>query len=313
MQIKDLSIDDLKDFNNEILLNLLIGPALEYKTKALACNESFVACVYGATITPMQRRIRALLELSYYNPNLKDIILSGGLGWLGVSSSNKTKEELHDIYKSATSSDKIMKRTDNILNAMPYLINNIAKLLKVENNPNKEIIVRQYIINKLCESDLMKYELTNKSIITNNIILESKSNNTLENAKYSLLEFKKIQESSNIKTFVIINEYPYLHRAILTTQKVARDLNIDVNILGYPASYNNDFDLFYSSFDELRYNSVNGLIPNLSKEILYSDCDDFNIDPYLSKYYSIKDNIKINVNDSNTIFDNYKRVKTRLK
>lgn len=327
MTSKELSIQSINNFSDQELYNLLFGPAEELKQATLACDEEFVVAVYGATIIPMQRRIDALLKLNK-SKNINNIILSGGIGWLGIDSTKNTLAELKAKFNDQKYFSMLNRRTKMILEALPDFKNKIlfdlfgvdfdglsheevtsiilssmyensnlndyimyeynkcnSKSFNVWLNENIDHLIQQYLITFVCESEVMQFDLLSKFEGKSNIILESASFNTLDNAKNTLIEFKKIQEKRNIKTLVIINEWPYLHRAVLTTKKIAKDLNIDVNILGYPASYSENIEWYYSTMDEFRNNKIRGTIENLKKEVIYNDCEPFEVDRYLKEDY----------------------------
>lgn len=177
----------------------------------------------------------------------------------------------------------------------PIFCNYAESLYKKENKDSNlsfsdwmdeyfSIMLSNYILNKITESEIMQI-LWNRNLEAQNIdtILESNSSDTRDNARYSINKFlERKKENPKLDTLIVINEWPYLQRAVLTTKKIAKDMGVDINVVGYPACFDKDKEWYYSSYDSFLDNPVSGVITNLSKQINYKDSPNFNIDRFLS-------------------------------
>lgn len=123
---------------------------------------------------------------------------------------------------------------------------------KEEQNENsfdiwlKEYIENEYIknaiIHELTEVEAMQLEWNqykSKNYSTkSNVVEDRQSANTNENAVHTIEEFIKLRKNHpEIKDLIVISDWQYLMRQLLTTKKAAHEMGMnDINIIGYPAS-----------------------------------------------------------------------------
>lgn len=142
--------------------------------------------------------------------------------------------------------------------------------------------VRTYILHYYTEADLMEMiweEVYGGKERTQKILLEKKSNDTSENAVECVKLFEKEREKNpKLNTITLVNEWPYLLRAVLTTQKKAQEAGVDIEIDGYPADFCEGVGVQYMDIEEYRKN----LRTNLKKSIEYQDVGDMDITEYFN-------------------------------
>lgn len=142
----------------------------------------------------------------------------------------------------------------------------------------KKNFVRQFILNKCSEADFMQIiwdKVYNKQgNIESKTVMDNSSVVTCENGENCL---KILDEYPQIKNLIIINEWPYLLRAVLTTKKVAERLGSKVNIMGLPANVREGLGFKYKDIEDYR----NGLITQIRKMVTYPDVGDMDITQYL--------------------------------
>ncbi len=147
----------------------------------------------------------------------------------------------------------------------------------VESGKIGEYEVNQYVVNKLSEADIMEM-YWNGSVsdeIKDKVVVEydKESNNTGENAKNSVAIMMKHMD---IDTIAVVSEWPYLLRAMLTTEKQASKINAKVAAI--PA------EKFYLT--EIRLMEL--LRAEAKKIIAYNDVGNADI----SKYIEMKEPVK---------------------
>lgn len=142
--------------------------------------------------------------------------------------------------------------------------------------------VRTYILHYYTEADLMEMiweEVYGGKERTQKILLEKKSNDTSENAVECVKLFEKEREKNpKLNTITLVNEWPYLLRAVLTTQKKAQEAGVDIEIDGYPADFCKGVGVQYMDIEE--YRKI--LRTNLKKSIEYQDVGDMDITEYFN-------------------------------
>ena len=142
--------------------------------------------------------------------------------------------------------------------------------------------VRTYILHYYTEADLMEMiweEVYGGKERTQKILLEKKSNDTSENAVECVKLFEKEREKNpKLNTITLVNEWPYLLRAVLTTQKKAQEAGVDIEIDGYPADFCEGVGVQYMDIEE--YRKI--LRTNLKKSIEYQDVGDMDITEYFN-------------------------------
>lgn len=104
----------------------------------------------------------------------------------------------------------------------------------VEHEYIKDTIIHGLTEVEAIQLDWNQYE--SKKTIPD-VIEDRKATNTNENAVNTIEEFLKLREKNpEIKDLIVISDWQYLLRQMLTTRKAARDKGIDdINIIGYPA------------------------------------------------------------------------------
>lgn len=169
----------------------------------------------------------------------------------------------------------------------------------------KNIFVRQFILNRCTESDFMQIiwdKVYNKDgKIKSKTIREGKSFVTCENAENCLQILQKYPDISNL---IVINEWPYLLRAILTTKKVADRLGSIVRIMGLPADRSEDIGFEFKDMDDYR----NLLITQIIKMATYQDVGDMDITSYLNMSNRCEDGPSIKIGDRL-----YEPIKSKVK
>lgn len=142
--------------------------------------------------------------------------------------------------------------------------------------------VRTYILHYYTEADLMEMiweEVYGGKERTQKILLEKKSNDTSENAVECVKLFEKEREKNpKLNTITLVNEWPYLLRAVLTTKKKAQEAGVDIEIDGYPADFCEGVGVQYMDIEE--YRKI--LRTNLKKSIEYQDVGDMDITEYFN-------------------------------
>lgn len=158
----------------------------------------------------------------------------------------------------------------------------------------KDIFIRQFILNRCTESDFMQIiwdKVYNKNgAIKSKTIQEGKSFVTCENAENCL---QIIQQYPDIRNLIVINEWPYLLRAILTTKKVADRLGSNIRIMGLPANKSADIGFEFSDLSDYR----NVLITQIRKMVTYQDVGDMDITQYLNMPNVCEDGPSIKIGD----------------
>ena len=158
----------------------------------------------------------------------------------------------------------------------------------------KDIFIRQFILNRCTESDFMQIiwdKVYNKNgAIKSKTIQEGKSFVTCENAENCL---QIIQQYPDIRNLIVINEWPYLLRAILTTKKVADRLGSNIRIMGLPANKSADIGFEFSDLSDYR----NVLITQIRKMVTYQDVGDMDITQYLNMTDICEDGPSIKIGD----------------
>ena len=143
----------------------------------------------------------------------------------------------------------------------------------------KENFIRQFILNRCTEADFMQIiwdKVYNKDgNIKSKAIREEKSFVTCENAENCL---QILQNYPDIKNLIVINEWPYVLRAVLTTKKVADRLGSNIHIMGLPADKSQDLGFEFKDMDDYR----NLLITQIRKMVTYPDVGDMDITEYLN-------------------------------
>ena len=143
----------------------------------------------------------------------------------------------------------------------------------------KENFIRQFILNRCTEADFMQIiwdKVYNKDgNIKSKAIREEKSFVTCENAENCL---QILQNYSDIKNLIVINEWPYVLRAVLTTKKVADRLGSNIHIMGLPADKSQDLGFEFKDMNDYR----NLLITQIRKMVTYPDVGDMEIGKYLN-------------------------------
>ncbi len=143
----------------------------------------------------------------------------------------------------------------------------------------KESFIRQFVLNRCTEADFMQIiwnKVYNKDgNIKSNTVREGKSFVTCENAENCL---QILQDYPDIKNLIVINEWPYLLRAVLTTQKVADRLGSNIHIMGLPADRSENLGFEFRDIEDYR----NLLITQIRKMVTYPDVGDMDITEYLN-------------------------------
>lgn len=138
----------------------------------------------------------------------------------------------------------------------------------------------ELVMRKVTEVDLMEIKLGNlaKEELFSKIIEDKKATNSAENAVNTVEEFSKLKEKNPaLKKLIVISEWQYLLRQVLTTQKAANDKGLnDIEIIGYPADmdYHNEIALRVDTID--KFNSI--MKNDLKKIATYHDVADYTID-----------------------------------
>ena len=158
----------------------------------------------------------------------------------------------------------------------------------------KDIIIRQFILNRCTESDFMQiiwdkvYNKDGKN--KSKTIREGKSFVTCENAENCI---QILQEYPDINNLIVINEWPYLLRAVLTTKKVADRLGSNISIMGIPADKSDEIGFEFKDMNDYR----NVLITQIKKMVEYQDVGDMDITQYLNMTDICEDGPSIKIGD----------------
>lgn len=158
----------------------------------------------------------------------------------------------------------------------------------------KDIFIRQFILNRCTESDFMQiiwdkvYNKDGKN--KSKTIREGKSFVTCENAENCI---QILQEYPDINNLIVINEWPYLLRAVLTTKKVADRLGSNISIMGIPADKSDEIGFEFKDMNDYR----NVLIAQIKKMVEYQDVGDMDITQYLNMTDICEDGPSIKIGD----------------
>ena len=158
----------------------------------------------------------------------------------------------------------------------------------------KDIFIRQFILNRCTESDFMQiiwdkvYNKDGKN--KSKTIREGKSFVTCENAENCI---QILQEYPDINNLIVINEWPYLLRAVLTTKKVADRLGSNISIMGIPADKSDEIGFEFKDMNDYR----NVLITQINKMVEYQDVGDMDITQYLNMTDICEDGPSIKIGD----------------
>ena len=135
------------------------------------------------------------------------------------------------------------------------------------------------VLRNITEVDLMKIKLNHLSEeqVCSKIIEDKKATNSAENAINTVKEFIKLkQKNPELKQLIVISEWQYLLRQVLTTQKAAKDLGLDdIEIIGYPADidYQNNIGMKFKDLNSCR----NAFQLDLKKIATYEDVSDYSL------------------------------------
>ena len=138
----------------------------------------------------------------------------------------------------------------------------------------------ELVLRNITEVDLMKIKLNHLSEeqVCSNIVEDKKATNSAENAINTVKEFIKLKEKNpELKQLIVLSEWQYLLRQVLTTQKAAKDLGLDnIEIIGYPANidYQNNIDMKFNDLKSYR----NAFKLDLKKIATYADVADYSLE-----------------------------------
>lgn len=149
--------------------------------------------------------------------------------------------------------------------------------------------IENIIIHSITEVDLMKIELQKISNQKESpiIIEDRKATNSLENAENTVEAFEELRKNNpDLKKLIVVSDWQYLLRQVLTTQKVAQDRGLDdIEITGYPADSRDvkhkgkNVALKFEDIEEYKKTMKTDLI----KIVLYDNVGDCNITAYVEK------------------------------
>ena len=127
-----------------------------------------------------------------------------------ILNQSSEKQKYYDIYKKEKKETEA-NETDFSEKWLPeYLDNNHFKKLA---------------LHSLTEVDIMK--IASKNLNLQKIIEDREATNSKENAVNTVIEFLKLKlENPNLKNIIVVSEWQYLLRQVLTTQKVVKDISI---------------------------------------------------------------------------------------
>lgn len=150
----------------------------------------------------------------------------------------------------------------------------------------RDIFAKQYILNQLTEADIMNVvwnEVYNGEKKGIRVALDRTSNDTSENAR-NCLQILQQAKNRNIKTLAIVNEWPYLLRAVLTTKKLIEENGLNIKLIGIAADRCKNIGIEYEDMEEYRSKSNTGLRAQIIKMTEYQDVADSDV----TKYYKMK-------------------------
>lgn len=137
----------------------------------------------------------------------------------------------------------------------------------------------ELVLRTITEVDLMQIKLghLSENQVCSKIIKDKKATNSAENAQNTIKEFIKLKEKNpELKQLIVISEWQYLLRQVLTTQKAAKDLGLDnIEIIGYPADidYQKGIGLKFKDLKSYR----NTFKLDLKKIATYEDVSDYSL------------------------------------
>lgn len=369
INIKNLSKEDIEKLTDVQLYNILFGPLIDMKKEIEQdgkYKDNSVVAVYGATIVPIKRRVRALNQLSEFVDLDNGVIFSGGSSWDSVNPKRfKNIEEIKEYWKSPKYTKWISAKVASIIKNLPEIkeiienkmeedyisnmesnmhdnydtesinnfkeeyrknINDIYTLLinnlKTNENMKKlyeqeetaqtyeewlynwveNYVISQYILNNMTEADFMEIDWISNykgNLKSSNIIKDGKSNDTSENARNTIEEFVKLKsQNPKLNKLIVVTEWPYLLRQVLTTKKMAEKMGYDnIDIVGYPADVDEGIGLNYKDISDYRKGIVSGLEANIYKIVSYDDVKDLDITDYYYKSSIIENGPTVFIDD----------------
>ena len=163
------------------------------------------------------------------------------------------------------------------------------------------------IVHNVTEVDLMNIEwkkLSEEQIFSK-IVEDTKATNSAENAINTIEEFQKLREQNpNLKKLIVISEWQYLLRQVLTTKKIAKDKGLeDIEIIGYPADMDYTNGIALKTTDINKYRNI--MKTDLIKIATYNDVADFPIDETSKKASLDSNSPKIFI--GNTTLEEYSK------
>ena len=139
------------------------------------------------------------------------------------------------------------------------------------------------IIHGVTEVELMQLVMKQGNISekTKKVIEDRQATNTAENAENTIKEFLKLREENpNLKRLIVISDWNYLLRQVLTTKKAAEDAGLeDVEIIGYPADClerQDDGKIIIADYKDVE-SCKKILLGELKKIAMYDDVSDMEI------------------------------------
>ena len=139
------------------------------------------------------------------------------------------------------------------------------------------------IIHGVTEVELMQLVMKQGNISekTKKVIEDREATNTAENAENTIKEFLKLREENpNLKRLIVISDWNYLLRQVLTTKKAAEDAGLeDVEIIGYPADClerQDDGKIIIADYKDIE-SCKKILLGELKKIAMYDDVSDMEI------------------------------------
>lgn len=158
---------------------------------------------------------------------------------LSILDSYSETKMYYDIYKQENSA-KEPNYTDFSKKWLPKYLDNIHFM--------------KLALHTLTEVDIMKIASQNQNF--DNIIEDDKATNSKENAVNTVIEFLKLKiENPDLKKIIVVSEWQYLLRQVLTTQKVITDISMIQKFLN-----TNNID----NSEKIADNEWNELLKNIS-------------------------------------------------
>ncbi len=261
--LKDLNEKKLYKLTIGQIYNIMFGPLIDLKNRIEMekpiKKESLIA-VYGGRTDAILRRVNGLEKLSQYVDLSNGIILSGNSHWM---KNERFKDEISE---------------DNIKEKFKLLY----KKYDITKEAFEDFIIRQ------SESDMMESKMQETSTLQDlTLYRDEHSKNSKENAEYTVEKFIDLRnENPELKRLVVISDWPYLLRQLLTTQKSMIDRGEDFEVTGYPSATNEHIGIDYDNLDNMiKGPDTRALLPNLRSIVNYAQKGDvdgeFDVEYYI--------------------------------